>query len=70
MIFVIPFDLLDLETLDCLFSEQNFDIVYHLAANSDIQQGYEDINVDSEITKEVSKDVAVDISENSEDNRE
>ena len=40
------FDLLDLDTLDCLFREQNFDIVYHLAANSDIQQGYEDINVD------------------------
>lgn len=44
------FDLLDFDKLDTLFRKEKFDIVYHFAANSDIQQGYEDINVDYENT--------------------
>ncbi len=44
------FDLLDIHKLDTLFKEEKFDFVYHLAANSDIQQGYKHINVDYENT--------------------
>ena len=44
------FDLLDLDTLDCLFREQNFDMVYHLAANSDIRAGIESTNRDLQLT--------------------
>jgi UDP-glucose 4-epimerase len=40
------FDLLEMDKLDSLFKEHNFDFVYHLAANSNIQNGYMDINVD------------------------
>ncbi len=40
------FDLLDLDTLDCLFHEQDFDMVYHLAANSDIQAGCNRLDID------------------------
>ena len=34
------FDLLDLDKLDLLFATEKFDVVYHLAANSDIQLGH------------------------------
>ena len=44
------FDLLDLNKLNLLFKEENFDMVYHLAANSDIQAGIESTHRDLELT--------------------
>ena len=44
------FDLLEMDKLDALFNEEKFDIVYHLAANSDIQAGIESTNRDLELT--------------------
>jgi UDP-glucose 4-epimerase len=44
------FDLMDLKQLDSLFKDENFDMVYHLAANSDIQAGVESTNRDLELT--------------------
>ena len=43
-------DVLDRPSLDALFSEAQFDVVFHLAANSDIRQGNEDRRVDLELT--------------------
>lgn len=43
-------DLLDLEALRSIFAEGQFDMVYHLAANSDIQKGSEDPTVDYSLT--------------------
>lgn len=40
------FDLIELEKFDDLFREEKFDIVYHLAANSDIQLGNKKIKTD------------------------
>jgi len=40
------FDLLEMDKLNALFKEEKFDIVYHLAANSDIQTGGSRIEVD------------------------
>jgi UDP-glucose 4-epimerase len=40
------FDLLEKEKLDELFKKEKFDLVYHLAANSDIQAGSRDVEVD------------------------
>ena len=44
------FDLLDKYKLDSLFEINNFDRVYHLAANSDIQEGIKSTNRDLELT--------------------
>ena len=44
------FDLLVMDKLNALFKDEKFDFVYHLAANSDIQQGYENVNIDYENT--------------------
>ena len=46
----IEADLLDLEKMRNIFSEGNFDMVYHLAANSDIQKGGKDPMVDYNLT--------------------
>lgn len=43
-------DLLDRIGLDQLFSEVKFDVVFHLAANSDIQQGNADHALDHKLT--------------------
>ncbi len=43
-------DLLDIEKMRVIFSEGNFDMVYHLAANSDIQKGGKDPMVDYNLT--------------------
>ena len=32
-------DLLDLESIDQIFNKEDFDIVFHLAANSDVKEG-------------------------------
>ena len=40
------FDLLEMDNLEALFKEEKFDIVYHLAANSDIQAGCNRIEID------------------------
>ena len=44
------FDLLDLKRLDLLFQQENFDMVYHLAANSDIQKGIKSTDTDLNLT--------------------
>ena len=44
------FDLLDKYKLNSLFEINNFDRVYHLAANSDIQEGIKSTNRDLELT--------------------
>jgi UDP-glucose 4-epimerase len=43
-------DLLDIQFLNSIFSEYHFDMVFHLAANSDIQKGGKDPLVDYELT--------------------
>ena len=43
-------DILDTILLDKTFAENNFDIVFHMAANSDIQKGGQDPMVDYELT--------------------
>ena len=43
-------DLLNIESLRALFRKYSFDMVYHLAANSDIQKGGKDPEVDFELT--------------------
>jgi len=43
-------DILDLAALRMLFQEKSFDMVYHLAANSDIQKGGTDPDVDYNLT--------------------
>jgi UDP-glucose 4-epimerase len=43
-------DVLDRDGLDRLFSEIPFDVVFHLAANSDIQEGNRDHEVDFRLT--------------------
>ena len=40
------FDLLDSEKLGLLFAKEKFDLVYHLAANSDIQLGHSETLTD------------------------
>jgi UDP-glucose 4-epimerase len=44
------FDLLDHKTMNALFSENKFDIVFHMAANSDIQQANKDHHLDLNLT--------------------
>jgi UDP-glucose 4-epimerase len=44
------FDLLELEKLDHLFREEKFDMVYHLAANSDIKLGHREERRDLDFT--------------------
>ena len=46
----IEADLLDKERMSAVFSEGKFDMVYHLAANSDIQKGGKDPLVDYNLT--------------------
>ena len=46
----IEADLLDFEKMRTIFSEGEFDMVYHLAANSDIQKGGKDPLVDYNLT--------------------
>lgn len=46
----IEADLLDMLKMRKIFSEGNFDMVYHLAANSDIQKGGKDPIVDYNLT--------------------
>lgn len=46
----IEADLLDIEKMRTVFSEGKFDMVYHLAANSDIQKGGKDPMVDYNLT--------------------
>lgn len=46
----IEADLLDLQALNCIFAEESFDMVYHLAANSDIQKGGMNPEVDYNLT--------------------
>lgn len=43
-------DLLNVAVIDDIFSKNNFDMVYHLAANSDIQKGSKDPSVDLNLT--------------------
>lgn len=43
-------DVLDRPRLDALFADARFDIVFHLAANSDIQRGVADSQVDLQLT--------------------
>jgi len=43
-------DLNNLHTMNMIFGEGEFDLVYHLAANSDIQKGGKDPHVDYELT--------------------
>jgi UDP-glucose 4-epimerase len=43
-------DLLDIHKLKVVFAEDSFDMVYHLAANSDIQKGGSDPEVDYNLT--------------------
>jgi len=43
-------DILDLAALRLLFDKNTFDMVYHLAANSDIQKGGKDPDVDYNLT--------------------
>ena len=43
-------DLLDMEFMRTVFAEGGFDMVYHLAANSDIQKGSKDPMVDHDLT--------------------
>ena len=44
------FDLMELEKLDEMFREEKFDMVYHLAANSDIKLGHSKIRRDLDNT--------------------
>ena len=44
------FDVLDMEQLDALFAAEGFDIVFHLAANSDIRKGTESTDRDLNFT--------------------
>lgn len=46
----IEADLLDIEKMRAIFSDGKFDMVYHLAANSDIQKGGKDPMVDYNLT--------------------
>ena len=46
----IQADLLDIQTIKKIFSESKFDMVFHLAANSDIQKGSNDPEVDYNLT--------------------
>lgn len=46
----IEADLLDIEEMRAIFSKGKFDMVYHLAANSDIQKGGKDPMVDYDLT--------------------
>lgn len=46
----IEADLLDMDKMRAFFSECKFDMVYHLAANSDIQKGGKDPMVDYNLT--------------------
>ena len=43
-------DILDTDFMKIVFAEENFDMVYHLAANSDIQKGGQDPMVDYQLT--------------------
>jgi UDP-glucose 4-epimerase len=43
-------DILKLSSLELIFKNHNFDMVYHLAANSDIQKGSNDPDVDYSLT--------------------
>ena len=43
-------DLLELDKLDELFNQENFDAVFHLAANSDIRAGTESTERDLKLT--------------------
>ncbi|MFC1517251.1 NAD-dependent epimerase/dehydratase family protein [Candidatus Margulisiibacteriota bacterium] len=43
-------DILELEQLQEIFKQEKFDVVFHMAANSDIQKGSRDPNVDYELT--------------------
>ena len=43
-------DILDLKGLDNLFEQEQFEMVYHLAANSDIQKGVESTDRDLKLT--------------------
>ena len=43
-------DILDTDFMKIVFAEENFDMVYHLAANSDIQKGGHDPMVDYQMT--------------------
>ena len=43
-------DILDENLLDELFEKNNFDIVFHMAANSDIAQSFENPNIDKDNT--------------------
>jgi|TARA_B100001971_G_scaffold129625_1_gene119610 UDP-glucose 4-epimerase len=44
------FDLLNLDKLDSLFKKEKFDMVFHLAANSDIKAGVESTKRDLQLT--------------------
>lgn len=46
----IEADLLDMDTMRNIFADGKFDMVYHLAANSDIQKGGKDPKVDYNLT--------------------
>jgi len=46
----IKLDLLDKKALDKVFSKNKFDCVFHMAANSDIKAGAENVDVDLEKT--------------------
>ena len=48
--YLHDFDLIDVKKLESLFEREKFDIIYHLAANSDIKLGFEDSQVDFDNT--------------------
>jgi len=43
-------DILEDKLLDDLFKENNFDVIFHMAANSDIAQSFENPNIDKDNT--------------------
>jgi len=46
----VKFNVLDKDSLRALFAQHQFDCVFHMAANSDIQQGARQVNVDLDNT--------------------
>ena len=53
----LNFDLLDLNKLNSVFKNENFEMVYHLAANSDILAGVKSTSRDLELTFQLTYNV-------------
>lgn len=50
-------DILNAEKLKKIFTKHDFDVVFHMAANSDIQKGYQDPDVDNKMTFQTTYEV-------------